>query len=434
MEPKTNAGAKGTEPGVLAQRAADTGAIGAAERKRERQDERERVTELLALGRRFNCPELAEEAVREGVSLQEFNHQLRGFLGKPDDGPQFNRGSARGFYDDWGGHKDRSEVMGFSLTRALHAQASGDWSNAGLELEVSRTLAQETKRTPRGMLVPPHALVSRGVLTSGSASGVAAITENYAASLFDEALRAQSVIFQAGARRLEGLSGDVRIPRLGTGLTGTWIAEEDPAVESDLGLESADLKPHTLSWMMRASRRTLTQSALAMEDVVRRDILAGIAESVDAAALVGSADDLVEPRGIINTAGVGTVTVATENKPTWAEVVEFTTTVEASNVEGRQLAYVMRPEVRGYLMATPKVSGDATMMMDGPDRLAGYRAFATTGMPAENAGGGSILFGDIDIMLDPYSHADRGTLRIVAFSDWGIAVRRAEAFAVVEVA
>jgi hypothetical protein len=106
-------------------------------------------------------------------------------------------------------------------------------------------------------------------------------------------------------------------------------------------------------------------------------------------------------------------------------------------------------------MSTPRVAGTDTMMLD-PDaaataddlRLAGYKARFSGNVPSNIAKGtGTNLsaaifgawadlligqWGGIDLIVDDVTEAAKGNVRLVAHSEWDIAVRHAESFAAIQ--
>ena len=105
-------------------------------------------------------------------------------------------------------------------------------------------------------------------------------------------------------------------------------------------------------------------------------------------------------------------------------------------------------------MSTPRVAGTETMMLD-PDaaatadglRLAGYKARFSGNVPSnltKGAGTGlsALIFGawadlligqwgGIDLIVDEVTEAAKGNVRLVAHSEWDIAIRHPESFAAI---
>ena len=102
--------------------------------------------------------------------------------------------------------------------------------------------------------------------------------------------------------------------------------------------------------------------------------------------------------------------------------------------------------MRGKLKATPKVSGQNGFIWDGTDTpLNGYRAAVTNAVPSNGTKGtgtnlSSIIFGNfqdlvigmwggLDLVVDPYTGSNAGTVRVVALQDVDVALRNTVSFA-----
>ena len=111
------------------------------------------------------------------------------------------------------------------------------------------------------------------------------------------------------------------------------------------------------------------------------------------------------------------------------------------------LAYLTNARVIGAMRTTEKVSGTGVFIVeDGSDRLAGRPFAESNNVPANlTKGAGTNLsaliygnwadlliaeFGALELIVDPYTYADSGRVRVTAHSFWDIGVRHPESFAV----
>ncbi|MFN3616030.1 MAG: phage major capsid protein, partial [Rubrimonas sp.] len=270
------------------------------------------------------------------------------------------------------------------------------------------------------------------VVGTPTAGGNRVATELQAGS-FIELLRARSVLARLGATRLEGLQGNVAIPRQASGGTANWVGENVAPPQTAFTVDQVPLAPHTLAGWTNYSRRLLLQSSLSVEALIRNDLARVLALEIDKTALEGSAD-VDAPDGIADTAGINGVVFAAAGAPTWAEVISCWSETAVDNADVGTLAYAMSPSIAGYLMSTPKVGGDSAMIMTAFNNLAGWRAELSTQVAA-----GSLWFGNwadlvmafwsgLDLMADPYSLSTSGAVRVTAFQDTDNGVRHAASF------
>ena len=116
------------------------------------------------------------------------------------------------------------------------------------------------------------------------------------------------------------------------------------------------------------------------------------------------------------------------------------------NALGGALAYLTNSQVVGKMRQTVRVgSTDSRFLMDERDTMMGYRVAQTSNVPSNLTKGSTsgtcsaMIFGNFndliigqwsatDVLVDPYSGSNSGTVRIVVFHDVDIAVRHAESF------
>lgn len=347
------------------------------------------------------------------------------------------------------------EAHRFSFVRAIRAAAAaargerGAWAGAEFELEVSNAAAEKLGYAPRSFFVPHDVLTAeRRDLTVGTPTAGGNLVETtLLAGSFIDALRARLVLAQAGMRILDGLVGDVAIPRLSAGGTAYWVAENSAPTESQQTIQQVTMTPHTAGAYTEYSRRLMLQSSLGVESFVRDDLAAVIARAIEYAGLHGdSGVNANQPDGVEATAGIGSVAVgANGGAPTWPHIVELESDVAAGSADMGALAYITNPKVRGKLKTVDKASGAAQFVWgDGPAPVNGYPAFVTTNVRSDRSKGSgtnlsSMFFGNwndllmgiwggLDVLVDPYSNSTTGATRVVVFQDVDFGLRHPASF------
>lgn len=343
------------------------------------------------------------------------------------------------------------EIKRFSLLRAISAAATGNWSNAGLEKEASDAVAKRFGRTPRSFFLPHDVMVGpeKRDLTVGTPTAGGYLVSTAYLSMI-ELLRKRMVLAAAGVRILDGLVGDVAIPKHTAAGTGYWLAESGTPTESQQTLGQVALTPHTFGAYSDISHKLLIQSSIAAEAFVRDDLARVIALGVDYAGLHGDdSADVNQPDGIASTSGIGSVVGGTNGAaPDWADIVNLEKEVAVDDAEVNNMAYITNAAVRGKLKNTPV--GTDMRMVWGETReqpLNGHRALVSNQVSSTLTKGSStnvcsaIFFGNwddlilgmwgdggIDILVDPYSLSTQRAVRVVAFTDVDFAVRHAQSF------
>lgn len=406
--------------------------------------ERERVSAILELASRHNQREFGESAIRDGASIEQFRGAL---LDKVSSKP-LNVDHEIGLTD--------KEIRSFSFVKAMRALANPQdrraQDEAAFEFAASEAAAKKEGRTSRGLMVPVDVLYKRDITTStasGTAKGGNLVATDLLASSFIDVLRNKMVLNTLGAQFLTGLQGNVAIPRKTAASSAYWVAENVAPTESTNApaFDQVTMTPKTLGAYVDISRRLMLQSSLDIENLVRNDLAASIAVAMDGAAIAGSGSN--KPTGVLNTSGIGSVTLGTNGgAPTWAMVTNLVREVDIDNALNGAAAFLTNGQVKAKLSNTSKqTSGVEGNFILGPDvnTLYGYPLVVSQQVPANlSKGTGSnlsaMIFGvwselligqwsGIDLMADPYTGSNAGTVRIVAFHDCDFAVRHPESFA-----
>jgi HK97 family phage major capsid protein/HK97 family phage prohead protease len=406
--------------------------------------ERERAAAILELGSRHNQRDFADQAIRDGASVEQFRGAL---LDKVSSKPLATA--------DIG--LTSKEVRNFSFARAIHALANPTDARAqraaAFEFEASEAAASKEGRASRGLTVPADVLFAkRDILTgtgTGTAKGGNLVATDLLAGSFIDVLRARMVTNELGATFLTGLQGNVAIPKKSAASTVAWVAENSAPSEStnNPAFSQVTLSPKTLAGFVDFSRRLMLQSSLDIESLIRNDLATSIAVAMDNAAVSGSGSN--RPTGVLNTSGIGSVTLGTNGAaPTWAMVTNLVREVEIDNALTGSAAFLTNGQVKSKLSNTARQSSgvEGNFILQPPySDLYGYRFLVSQQVPANlTKGSGSnlsaMIFGvwsdliigqwsGIDLMVDPYSGSNAATVRVTAFHDCDFAVRNAESFA-----
>lgn len=400
-------------------------------------DEQKRIRDLENVGaqfKQFGGEELAEECIRTGRTLEDLNALIIARAGRKKV-PSAEIGL------------NEEEIKEFSFVRALNALANPQdrraQQAAGFEREVSDAAAQKAGRTARGFMVPPDVLGAATMriprrmmardLTVGTATagGHTVATELLAASFIDM-LRNRSAAMSAGATVLNGLVGNIAIPRQTSGATAYWVPESSAPTESQQAFDQVTMSPKTVGAFTDYSRKLLIQSSIDVENFVRTDLAKIIALEVDRVALYGTGSSN-QPMGVKNTTGINTKDFAAA-APTFAEVVDMETQVATDNADVGTLAYIVSATGRGSLKTTEKATGTGLFVWGDNNRVNTYEAFVSNQLESGDYWFGlwaDILIGlwsGVDLLIDPYTQGTSGTVRVIAMQDVDTAVRHPESF------
>lgn len=290
------------------------------------------------------------------------------------------------------------EEREYSLIRAIRGAASGrlDGFEGELHQEIAKQLGREAK-SERSVFVPTNLRAPGGKGIKMRAGNYAGTTGAGAELVFTQyggfipALRNRALIFQMGARLLSGLRDNVGFVSQTSANTLTWGAETGSATATNFGTSLRTMTPKNAWAATQFSRQMLAQSSEDIEALAWDDILKVVAIGLDLAALTGPGT-ASQPTGILNTTGIGAVTLGTAGgAPTYDMAVDLETEITDDNADVGTMGYLTTPRVAGKLKKTQQFSGTNGMPVwtgtvhDG--LLNGYKAAVTKQVPSTGSKG-----------------------------------------------
>jgi HK97 family phage major capsid protein len=384
-------------------------------------DFRKEAGEILAYGKRFNMTDDAHEAIQNGKTLVEFKELV---WEKTPKHQAVKDADTIGMTP--------KETKTYSLVKAINDITNGR-GLSGLEKEASDATAKLLGRSPQGFFVPGDVAFRDMNATVDADKGQATIQTAVMGSSFIELLRNRLVLNELGIRTMSGLRDNVSIPKQTAAGSASWLAEGASSSISDATIGDVPLAPHRLAGERAYTKQLLAQSTMDIDSFVREDLLSVLAIAIDAAGIQGAGS--AEPTGVVNTAGVNSVTFGAA--PTWAKIVEFEEKCETGNALFGNLSYLTTPAVAAKLKTVLKASGtSATFLMGDDGMVNGYRTLRTNQVSNNKVIFGNwdqlilALWAGIDIVVDPYTLASAGKVRIVINQHADFGVRQAKAFTV----
>lgn len=247
-----------------------------------------------------------------------------------------------------------------------------------------------------------------------------------ATDLYDilEPLYAKNVLVQAGAKFMSGLVGDIQVPTMSAGSV-TWEGETATAKESEYTFSSVKLSPKRLTAYVDISKQFIVQDSKGAEAMIRADIVKALNAKLEATILGDLAGTTTQPGGIFADATLDTVT-------SYQDICDLECKLEDANVFS-DMKYIMSNKAKAALRGMAKSEHNQYV-------LEGTTVDGTPYLNTSHIEGKKVVYGDfsnlaigqwgaIDIVVDPYTKAADGMIRIVINSYWDAKVLRPEAFA-----
>lgn len=315
-----------------------------------------------------------------------------------------------------------------SLLDVLQAKIDGR-ALTGAAAEYHAEAERRTGRKAQGVFVPASLLEKRAPNLTTTAGSL--VPTDHRGDMYVGPLRDSLIVRQLGLRVLSGLSGDVSIPKYGSGLTAGWVNENEPLPESTMAFQSITLRPRHVGAITSWSRQLAQQSNPSIEQLLRDDLAYAIGAEVDRAIIAG--DGVKEPLGVVNTPGVQTA----EMPATWQEVLAIEQQLAALNVNPN--AWLTSPGVLSILRGTLREEGIAGYIAAGGN-IGDIPARTTNAAPAGTAILGDwsqVILGtwsELDLLVNPFEAEAyrRGNVLIRGILTADVAVRHPEAFVVAE--
>lgn len=318
--------------------------------------------------------------------------------------------------------EDNSNVRmnkNFSLLKTVRSisknQPLDELTNAVVELGKSEM--RKAGLSAQGQLVIPTNEVR--AIHSVTADGESVV----ATDVFDilTPLRAKNVLAQAGATIYSNLTGDVKIPIMSKSNV-TFEDENGEAKDGAGAFNYLKLTPHRLTAYVDISKELLAQDSVDVENAIRTDLVNAINSKLEEAFLSDFSGSTVQPKGVF--AVVKPDSAVTKD---FATLVANEAKVEDANILNEP-CYILSNKAKAALRAMAKGAKSTELVYENGE-VDGTKAYNTSNVPAFN-----YLFGDmsslvigtwsgLDLIVDPYTQAAKGAVRLVVnmYVDFGVA-------------
>ena len=289
------------------------------------------------------------------------------------------------------------------LTNAVVEQGKSEMRKAGLSAQ--------------GQLVIPTNEVR--AIHSVTADGESVV----ATDVFDilTPLRAKNVLAQAGATIYSNLTSDVKIPIMSKSNV-TFADENGDAKDGAGAFNYLKLTPHRLTAYVDISKELLAQDSVDVENAIRTDLVNAINSKLEEAFLSDFSGSTVQPKGVF-----AVVKPSTGVTNDFATLVANEAKVEDANILNEP-CYILSNKAKAALRAMAKGAKSTELVYENGE-VDGTKAYNTSNVPASN-----YLFGDmsslvigtwsgLDLIVDPYTQAAKGAVRLVVnmYVDFGVA-------------
>lgn len=243
-------------------------------------------------------------------------------------------------------------------------------------------------------------------------------------------LRDNNVLVSAGAKFLTNLKGNVKLPVMGAS-NCTWEDETASAKDAGTTITAKELSPKRLCCYIDVSKQFLIQDSASANATLQQDIVNAISEKLQKTILGAGAGSAKQPAGIFNGA---TPTTAT----TFADICKIEGAVDDANVGGNR-AYIVSNKAKAGLRNMAKSTKSTELVMQNGE-IDGTKVYATSSIADKYIAYGDFSnlvigqWGGIDLVVDQYTVAKEGCVRLVINCYFDAVVTRPESIAIAKLA
>ena len=317
--------------------------------------------------------------------------------------------------------EEKEIVRDFSFGKAVRAAFGGKLE--GVEAEMAQEGEKEMHaigRSSNGIVIPSM-ILNRAVITENGTSGVEQQS-------FVDAVYANTILGDLGVTRI-ATSTDQRIPILGA-VSTQWETEVSDAIDGGSAMSKKDLAPRRLAAFVDYSKQAAMQANSSLESALRNSIAQAVGAKVEYALFT---DDTAN--GAFEWLADGKTPVT--NASISALVLALIEEVQGNNHNRGNLGFALSNDVFSDVYAAAQVSGVSPLIVN--EMIMGMMAkfsnqIADITNPAVYYGDWSKVqvaqFGGVEILMDPYTQAIKGTNRLILNSYWDAALIQANAISV----
>ena len=309
--------------------------------------------------------------------------------------------------------EEKEIVRDFSFGKAVRAAFGGKLD--GVELEMAQEGEKEMNaigRSANGIVIPSM-ILNRAVVTENGTSGVE--TQS-----FVDAVYANTILDELGVTRIS-TSSDQRIPVLGA-VSTQWETETSDAIDGGTAMSKKDLAPKRLAAYVDYSKQAAMQHNESLETALRNSIAQAVGSKVEYALFT---DD--SANGAYNYLGSGKTPVTNANITNL--MMALVEEVQSNNHNRGNLGFAISNDLFTEVYTAAQVSGVNPLIIN--EMIMGVMAkfsnqIAVITNPAVYYGDFSKVqiaqFGGIEILVDVYTQAIKGTNRLILNSYWDAAL------------
>ena len=310
--------------------------------------------------------------------------------------------------------EEKEIVRDFSFGKAVRA-AYGEKLD-GVELEMAQEGQREMNaigRSANGVVIPSM-ILNRAVVTENGTSGIE--TQS-----FVDAVYANTILDDLGVTRVSTTT-DQRIPILGA-VSTQWETEVSDAIDGGSAMSKKDLAPKRLASYVDFSKQAAMQHNESIESALRNSIAQAVGAKVEYALFTDDSGN-----GAYDYLGDGKTPVTNANITNL--MMALVEEVQSNNHNRGNLGFAISNDLFSDVYTAAQVSGVNPLIIN--EAIMGVKAMFSNQI-ADIASKPVVYYGDfskvqiaqfgaLELLVDPYTQAIKGTNRLILNSYWDAAL------------
>jgi HK97 family phage prohead protease/HK97 family phage major capsid protein len=316
----------------------------------------------------------------------------------------------------------------FSLSRAVNAVAIGkalEGAEAEWAQEANREMQSRGLNMSGQIGIPGTALFRAGAaddFQAGSGDGSGFVATEVPGAI--DALRTPTMAERIGVTTINNATANLQFPRVSVKASGTEETEVSADANSGLEMDQVNLTPTRVAAKTLWSKQLLLQGGQAVDQLVSRELAAGINETIDKAVFASAV------------AGAGDSTDKAGGSVAATDLYAMQKAVLQAGGDLSRCAFVASPTAMQILKSEAAVA-NVSALIDG-NSIDGYTTYYTPNLVDADTVGttGAVLFGDfaagqllaffggVDLLVDPYSNAGTAQIALHVNKFYDTAVRQ----------
>ncbi|MDX8378399.1 MAG: phage major capsid protein, partial [Mariprofundales bacterium] len=243
--------------------------------------ERQRVAELIALGKQYNQGEISQRGIEKGSDVFDVQSEMLEAISNKSRG------------DSQVGLTEK-EIEKFSIRKlinTMHQPGNAIFAEgAAFELEACKAANKKSRvYTGAGQTIPSDIVTNKRILNTSTFAQAGALVDTSLEPTIIELLQNRLILANAGTTIVTGITGDYSQARQTAGASVQWMGQSiTNATEGQIAFDTINMSPQRVTAFMGYTRTQLAQTSFSVEQFIVDELIKRMALALDSVPLYGA--------------------------------------------------------------------------------------------------------------------------------------------------